>query len=208
MGKKQPRLSIMIFSFFSSLLTPQKPIFFEPQTSYLALTPQSRTGSIEHLSNNLVRYIPSAKLHNMSQGRFCPHFSDELSGAYEMSVKLLVSRLKSPLLYFYTQILLKACMLTLQPSLQLQATLPQPLKRCAKCQTTTYCSRECQKEDWQSHKRVCASNASSRAESDPSIPFPRPAGAHNPGFNAANAILSLSNDDYLHKLPEKDAFVN
>jgi splicing suppressor protein 51 len=47
-------------------------------------------------------------------------------------------------------------------------------------------------------------NASSRTESNP---FPRPAEAHNPGFNAANALHGLSNDDYLHKLSEKDAFI-
>lgn len=37
------------------------------------------------------------------------------------------------------------------------------LKRCAKCQTTWYCSRECQKAKWKEHKRVCASNAASAA---------------------------------------------
>ena len=35
------------------------------------------------------------------------------------------------------------------------------LKNCAKCQTTNYCSRECQKADWKQHKKVCASNAAS-----------------------------------------------
>src|SRR5436190_8189952 len=35
------------------------------------------------------------------------------------------------------------------------------LKRCAKCQTTLYCSRECQKADWKQHKRVCSSNPAS-----------------------------------------------
>ena len=30
------------------------------------------------------------------------------------------------------------------------------LKRCAKCQETRYCSRECQKANWKGHKQVCA----------------------------------------------------
>ncbi|KAK7943092.1 MYND domain protein, partial [Apiospora aurea] len=33
------------------------------------------------------------------------------------------------------------------------------LKKCSKCQTTLYCSRDCQKADWKSHKKVCNSNA-------------------------------------------------
>jgi len=70
--------------------------------------------------------------------------------------------------------------------------------------TTIYCSRECQKDDWKKHKRVCATNASSRTDSNP---FPRAAEAHSPGFSSANALLGLSGDDFLHKLPEKDAFV-
>ncbi|PLB45814.1 putative MYND domain protein [Aspergillus steynii IBT 23096] len=32
----------------------------------------------------------------------------------------------------------------------------RPLKRCAKCRTQWYCSRECQKADWKSHKRICS----------------------------------------------------
>lgn len=88
---------------------------------------------------------------------------------------------------------------------QLQTDLPQPLKRCAKCQTTTYCSRECQKGDWKSHKRICASNASARSEPS-STPGPS-TGAHNPGFDVANALLGLGNDDFLHSLPERKAYI-
>jgi uncharacterized C2H2 Zn-finger protein len=30
------------------------------------------------------------------------------------------------------------------------------LLRCGRCQAARYCSRECQKQDWPSHKSVCA----------------------------------------------------
>ncbi|KAB8209300.1 hypothetical protein BDV34DRAFT_232543 [Aspergillus parasiticus] len=33
------------------------------------------------------------------------------------------------------------------------------LKRCAKCKTQWYCSRECQKADWKTHKKTCGKNA-------------------------------------------------
>lgn len=43
-----------------------------------------------------------------------------------------------------------------------EAEAGKPLKHCAKCQTTQYCSRECQKQDWKQHKKVCAANAGTR----------------------------------------------
>ncbi|KAH9478249.1 SET domain-containing protein 14 [Psilocybe cubensis] len=30
-----------------------------------------------------------------------------------------------------------------------------PLKTCAQCQRSSYCSRECQKKDWREHKELC-----------------------------------------------------
>ncbi|KUJ06892.1 uncharacterized protein LY89DRAFT_400203 [Mollisia scopiformis] len=88
---------------------------------------------------------------------------------------------------------------------KLQADLPQPLKRCAKCQTTTYCSRDCQKQDWKLHKRVCASQAASHdGEPTPSTSTST-GGRHNPGFHAINSMMGLSSDDFLHKLPERGA---
>ncbi|EED16617.1 MYND domain protein, putative [Talaromyces stipitatus ATCC 10500] len=34
-------------------------------------------------------------------------------------------------------------------------SLSQPLKCCARCKETLYCSRECQTADWKTHKKSC-----------------------------------------------------
>jgi len=54
--------------------------------------------------------------------------------------------------------------------------------------------------DWKSHKKVCAGQAQA------SQPQPSAAEKHNPGFHPVNHFLGLSGNDFLHKLPEKDAF--
>lgn len=89
---------------------------------------------------------------------------------------------------------------------KLQTELPLALKRCAKCQGTLYCSRQCQKNDWKNHKRICTSQASSSQGFASSVPQ-QSTGRHNPGFQATNQLLGLSNDDYLHVFPEKEALV-
>lgn len=46
---------------------------------------------------------------------------------------------------------------------KLESTLPAGLKCCAKCQTALYCSRDCQKADWKSHKKDCSRNQGTRS---------------------------------------------
>jgi splicing suppressor protein 51 len=79
------------------------------------------------------------------------------------------------------------------------------LKRCAKCQTTHYCSRECQKSDWKKHKRVCASNAA-YANFSPSMS----ASATQPRKGLSVAIdkpfHQLNAKTWLHERPEQDVY--
>jgi mitochondrial splicing suppressor protein 51 len=63
-----------------------------------------------------------------------------------------------------------------------ESSLANALKRCAKCQTTPYCSRKCQQADWKSHKKVCNKNK------DDASPFAN-AGQTDGGGEAVNPDL-------------------
>ena len=86
-----------------------------------------------------------------------------------------------------------------------QDDLPGPLKACAKCRTTYYCSRDCQKEDWKTHKKVCASQAARYQSSSTDSRRQSTSSRHTPGFEVVNELFGLSDDDYLHGLLEKEA---
>ncbi len=84
------------------------------------------------------------------------------------------------------------------------------LKRCAKCQTTHYCSRECQKADWKAHKKVCARNAAAAsATNDPPTNSPSShAGSPPKGLSAAinKPFHRLEAQTWLHDRPEQDVY--
>ena len=79
-----------------------------------------------------------------------------------------------------------------------QSELTVPLKRCAKCQTQRYCSRDCQKADWKVHKKICGSNQQNKPKTTDFGAMPKPAG---------NFFSNLVQDDFLHSLSEKDTYI-
>ncbi|KAH7477353.1 hypothetical protein IWW34DRAFT_311704 [Fusarium oxysporum f. sp. albedinis] len=81
------------------------------------------------------------------------------------------------------------------------------LRRCAKCSTTPYCSRECQKADWKAHKKICGKQADSFANAnvhDPDEMSQSP----KKGLEKSvpNPFTRLDNGTYLHNRPEKDVY--
>lgn len=83
------------------------------------------------------------------------------------------------------------------------------LKRCAKCQTERYCSRDCQKAHWKTHKKVCASlaaggatssNNNASTSSSSTTPAKGLTYAHPAPFHALNA------GTWLHNRPELDVY--
>ncbi|KAG0016260.1 hypothetical protein BGZ80_009333 [Entomortierella chlamydospora] len=89
-------------------------------------------------------------------------------------------------------------------------TNANPLKRCSKCRAVTYCSRECQKEDWKAHKKLCALLAANATTSTPFMTTtlaPRPVNTSNAlSVTADKPFHKLHSKTWLHGRPEKDAF--
>lgn len=88
------------------------------------------------------------------------------------------------------------------------------LKHCAKCSTTPYCSRDCQRADWKSHKKTCrkqgSASATASAGMDSSTSSPSGGTQLSPprGLDApiAKPFTRLDNGIWLHDRPEKDVY--
>jgi len=80
-----------------------------------------------------------------------------------------------------------------------QAGRANPLKQCAKCKKAYYCSRECQKADWKSHKPVCRA-----VNAEP--PPPNTATAISRPYSKDKPFTALGNSSWLRDRPEKDTF--
>ncbi|MCJ1397232.1 hypothetical protein MMC11_000424 [Xylographa trunciseda] len=87
-----------------------------------------------------------------------------------------------------------------------QASLPSPLQRCGKCRKVQYCSRECQKADWPTHKKACnptGTKPQAQPESAMNSILRMMSLTDNPG---ADQFAKIGDGTYLDSLPEKDAF--
>ncbi|KAF4952093.1 hypothetical protein FSARC_12725 [Fusarium sarcochroum] len=82
------------------------------------------------------------------------------------------------------------------------------LKRCAKCPTTQYCGRECQKADWKTHKKICGKQGSAASGSGGHINAGEMGESPSKGLDqpVSDPFARLDTGKYLHNRPEKDVY--
>ncbi|KAH7060656.1 putative MYND domain protein [Macrophomina phaseolina] len=83
------------------------------------------------------------------------------------------------------------------------------LKHCAKCSSEYYCSRDCQKAHWKTHKKVCAAKAAS-ADRTSSASTSNTTSTAAPPKNLTGAVAQpfhrLHARAWLHDRPEEDVY--
>jgi mitochondrial splicing suppressor protein 51 len=106
--------------------------------------------------------------------------------------------------------------------------LGHELKRCAKCKNARYCSHECQKAEWKTHKKVCGKNVdlngkntAINTQSDSEVRTPRSTNSNTPSNSSSrsaspstknlkggneNGFHRLETRTWLHDRPETDVY--
>ncbi|KAH6976322.1 putative MYND domain protein [Ilyonectria sp. MPI-CAGE-AT-0026] len=93
-----------------------------------------------------------------------------------------------------------------------KTSLQANIKRCAKCSSTPYCSRECQKADWKEHKKICGKTTTPGARlaasgtgtsSRSTVAFSPPKGLER-GISCP--FTQLDRKTWLHNRPETDVY--
>ncbi|KAI1819223.1 putative MYND domain protein [Xylaria intraflava] len=85
-----------------------------------------------------------------------------------------------------------------------QSSAEASLKRCSKCSTTLYCSRDCQRADWKTHRKTCARQPSSPDDAAASgARLSPPKGLDQP---IERPFTRLDNNTWLHDRPEIDVY--
>lgn len=79
-------------------------------------------------------------------------------------------------------------------------------KRCAKCKTQWYCSRDCQKTDWRNHKKDCARIAGESPEETSSSSSSSSRPAKNLSASIPKPFHKLHAKTWLHDRPSEDVY--
>lgn len=78
------------------------------------------------------------------------------------------------------------------------------LKKCSRCKSAFYCSRDCQKEDWKQHKKRCNDIAQSGASSGNSNTSTQSTSSLS--FNVQKPFHKLHDGTWLHDRPVENVY--